>query len=54
MKTERINGYLYPVRVGLSVESESVEQEEELNAEEYLAAKGVPAEEIKKIIIGAE
>ena len=49
----RINGYLYHVGEDLTVELESRKQEE-LSAEEYLAASGVSSEEIRRIIIEAE
>ena len=54
MQTERINGYLYPIKGDHSTEIELGNQEEQLSAEEHLLAQGVPVSEIKKRIIDAE
>ncbi|MCX6754186.1 MAG: hypothetical protein WCW04_00395 [Candidatus Paceibacterota bacterium] len=54
METKRINGYLYMVAVDPSTRLESGIQEEQLSAEEYLASKGIPDNEIRKIIIESE
>ena len=53
MKTKRVNGYLYPVEDSTGLDL-GLQQPEEQSAEEFLAAQGVPEDEIKKLIIGCE
>ncbi|MFA6355432.1 MAG: hypothetical protein WCW65_03335 [Candidatus Paceibacterota bacterium] len=54
METQRINGYLYMIAGGSQTKLEPGILEEELSAEEYLSAKGIPDHEIRKIIIDSE